>query len=277
MIPQENITQWRSEAPWNSDEQVEQDLVLSRAMVAIFSDPLLASTVALRGGTALHKLCIKQALRYSEDIDLVQLKAGGIGETIDKIRAILDPWMGKPKRKIHHGRYTLIYRFNSEIPPHVQMRLKVEINTREHFSVFKTRRLNYEVDNAWFTGSTNVITYVPEELLGTKLRALYQRKKGRDLFDLHVASQFFPSLNKDDVVRCFQEYLLFEGKVISRAEFEANLCDKLNDPGFGDDILPLLPPESQHNYDAKVCAAELTKSYIAKLPGKPWKGEQRIA
>lgn len=59
MIPQENITQWRSEAPWSSDEQVEQDLVLSRALVAIFSDPLLASIVVLRGGTALHKLCIK--------------------------------------------------------------------------------------------------------------------------------------------------------------------------------------------------------------------------
>ena len=91
MIPQENITQWRSEAPWNSDEQVEQDLVLSRALIAIFSDPLLAGIMVLRGGTALHKLCIKQALRYSEDIDLVQLKAGGIGEAIDKIREILDP------------------------------------------------------------------------------------------------------------------------------------------------------------------------------------------
>ncbi|MGH2469017.1 MAG: nucleotidyl transferase AbiEii/AbiGii toxin family protein [Chloroflexota bacterium] len=36
----------------------------------------------------------------------------------------------------------------------------------------------------WFTGSADVPTFALEELLGTKLRALYQRRKGRDLFDL---------------------------------------------------------------------------------------------
>lgn len=41
MIPRAHVTAWRANAPWSNDAQVEQDLVLSRALVEIFSDPLL--------------------------------------------------------------------------------------------------------------------------------------------------------------------------------------------------------------------------------------------
>jgi predicted nucleotidyltransferase component of viral defense system len=72
VIPRDFITEWRAEAPWVQDFQVEQDLVISRALVEIFSHPLLREALAFRGGTALYKLHLKPAARYSEDIDLVQ-------------------------------------------------------------------------------------------------------------------------------------------------------------------------------------------------------------
>ena len=75
MIPRAHITHWRQIAPWPSDAQVEQDLVLSRAIVELFSDPHIASALAFRGGTALHKLVFETPGRYSEDIDLVQRDA----------------------------------------------------------------------------------------------------------------------------------------------------------------------------------------------------------
>ncbi len=53
MIPQAFITEWRQRAPWSQDAQVEQDLIISRAMVEIFSHPLLTENLAFRGGTAL--------------------------------------------------------------------------------------------------------------------------------------------------------------------------------------------------------------------------------
>ncbi|MBI5488028.1 MAG: nucleotidyl transferase AbiEii/AbiGii toxin family protein [Deltaproteobacteria bacterium] len=81
MIPRANVTAWRARAPWPADEQVEQDLVLSRALVAMFRHPGVAGGLAFRGGTALHKLYLAPAARYSEDIDLVQRDAGPIGET----------------------------------------------------------------------------------------------------------------------------------------------------------------------------------------------------
>lgn len=56
MIPQPIITAWRNRAPWAEFAQVEQDLVLTRAVIEIYSDPLLSSMFAFRGGTAMQKL-----------------------------------------------------------------------------------------------------------------------------------------------------------------------------------------------------------------------------
>ncbi|MEW6366094.1 MAG: hypothetical protein AB1714_15815 [Acidobacteriota bacterium] len=53
MIPLDYITEWRAEAPWTSDPQVEQDLVLTRAVVGVFAEPEISRLFAVRGGTAL--------------------------------------------------------------------------------------------------------------------------------------------------------------------------------------------------------------------------------
>jgi hypothetical protein len=71
MIPRAHITGWRPRAPWSTDAQIEQDLVICRALVEIYSDDLAAREVAFRGGTALHKLYFEMPGRYSEDIELV--------------------------------------------------------------------------------------------------------------------------------------------------------------------------------------------------------------
>src|SRR5438045_1585780 len=74
MIPTRYITQWRAYAPWLFERQIEQDLIISRALVELFNDPLIAESIAFRGGTALYKLFVNNPARYSEDIDLVQLR-----------------------------------------------------------------------------------------------------------------------------------------------------------------------------------------------------------
>lgn len=86
MIPQAYITEWSQHVPWTTNEQVEQDLVICRALVEIFSDEWLAQRLAFRGGTALHKLYMAPQPRYSEDIDLVQINAEPFGPVIDRIR-----------------------------------------------------------------------------------------------------------------------------------------------------------------------------------------------
>jgi hypothetical protein len=128
MIPRDYITEWRKEAPWIDDAQVEQDLVISRALLSIFSHPTLKEALAFRGGTALYKLHLKPAARYSEDIDLVQVNVQALGPTMDALREVLNPWLGEPRWKQTEGRVTFTYRFNSEAMPSIPLKLKVEIS-----------------------------------------------------------------------------------------------------------------------------------------------------
>ena len=175
MIPRDYINAWRERAPWNEDFQVEQDLVISRALVEIFSDPFLADALAFRGGTALYKLYLRPPARYSEDIDLIQVEPGPAGTLMDRLRSALDPWLGPAQWKQSRGRVTFGYRFWSEDVPAMRLRLKVEINTREHFAVLGITKRAFRVDSRWYTGTTDIATFELDELLATKLRALFER------------------------------------------------------------------------------------------------------
>ncbi len=269
MIPRANITNWRRAAPWPDNSQVEQDLILSRALVAMYGNPVVAEQAVFRGGTALHKLFFEPAGRYSEDIDLVQRAAGPIGELIDAIRETLDPWLDKPKWKQGKGRFTLYYRFETTFVPVVNMRLKIEINTREHFSTLELERRGYTVTNPWFSGEAEITTYRLAELLGTKMRALHQRKKGRDLFDLWLALTK-NEVEPDEIVRCFAEYMTFGETSATRAQFEESMTAKMKDALFLGDIYPLLRPGL--DYDVRVAWDLVHELLVNRLPGDPWKG-----
>ncbi len=275
MIPENAIQEWKNVAPWADAAQVEQDLVLTRALIEIYSDPLLSKAFAFRGGTALQKIFFDPATRYSEDIDLVQLNKEPIGTAIDAIRKNLDSWLGEPQRKRKQDRVSLVYRFNSEIVPVRSMRLKIEVNNGEHFTVLKLQTKKVEAQSMWFSGQTQVLTYELEELLGTKLRALYQRKKGRDLFDFSMAFKHYPKIDTAKIVECFQRYMEHEGAKVTRAQFESNLSEKLNDPVFINDISALLSQEAKHEYDAKKEGELIKSKLLSLLPGDPWKGKDR--
>jgi predicted nucleotidyltransferase component of viral defense system len=264
VIPRAHITAWRSKAPWSTDAQVEQDLVICRAVVDLFSDELLAGEVAFRGGTALHKLHFNPPGRYSEDIDLVQVNAGPFGPVMDAVRARLDPWLGKPQWKQGQGRVTFFYRFESETKPITPLRLKVETNTREHLCVLGSRKARFQVDSPWHSGAADVLTYEPEELLGTKLRALYQRKKGRDLFDLSEALTRLAGLDPEKVVSCFARYLENDGRRVTRAEFEANLAEKIDDKVFLGDVPPLLALGV--SFDPAAALERVREAFLSRLP-----------
>lgn len=269
MIPKDFITEWRDRAPWVSDRQVEQDLVISRAIVELYSHPTIANTLAFRGGAALYKLHFRPAARYSEDIDLVQTEPGGIGSVLDAIHETLDGWLGKPQWKQSEGRVTLSYRFASEDLPPVRLKLKVEINSREHFTVYGLTNQRFEVSSRWFSGAADVRTYELHELLGTKLRALYQRKKGRDLFDLGLALKR-ESTSPDRILDVFARYMHEDGARITRAMFEQNLAAKKADTIFTADLSPLLANGQTWSFDA---AYDLVwRELLQRLPGEPWRG-----
>lgn len=269
MIPRDYITEWRENAPWVQDFQVEQDLVISRALVEIFSHPLLRTSLAFRGGTALYKLHLQPA-RYSEDVDLVQIAAGPAGPVMDALRAVLDPWLGRPRWKQTQGRVTFGYRFESEDVPAIPLRLKIEVNSREHFAVHGLIEMPFRVTSRWYEGLARITTYELDEILGSKLRALYQRSKGRDLFDLATALERSDA-DPTRIVSAFSTYLEHGGHRVSRAQFERNLAAKLRDPKFAGDIEPLLA--TGFKWDMAAAAGLVAEALVARLPGDPWQGD----
>ncbi len=265
MIPVRYIDAWKEHAPWKTPAQIEQDLVLTRAIVEIYSDELLRNELAFRGGTALHKIYFQPPARYSEDIDLVRRNVGPVKDIMTALRDRL-VWLGKPHTDQKRDSIKFIYRFESEIPPVVPLRLKIEINTREHFSVLGLDYQKVTMTHPWHSGEAQVTVYKLEELLGTKLRALYQRKKGRDLFDLHVASQKH-ALDPKRIVKSFEAYLVNQKIHIPRAEFEANLAEKLNEPAFGKDMNPLLA--SGTSWDIREAAKYTREKLLSLLADEP--------
>ena len=94
MIPAQDVVAWGNVVPWADQRQIEEDLIIGRAVVEIFSDEMLRDALRLRGGTALNKPHFPVPLRYSEDIDLVRTSAGPIGPILDRLRTGLEPWLG---------------------------------------------------------------------------------------------------------------------------------------------------------------------------------------
>ncbi len=239
MIPEYAIIEWRNTVLWGGLEQVELDLVISRALTELYNDDFLASHLAFRGGTALHKLYLSPQPRYSEDIDLVQIKSEPVKETINRIGKALS-FIGNPVVKQKANNNTLVFRFESEIQPVVPLKLKVEINCREHFNILGLTKIGFDINNQWFSGECQVTTYLLDELLGTKLRALYQRRKGRDLYDLYKGLSV-ANVNADNVVLCYNEYMKHTTDTPpSRKEFQRNPGLKMQDEDFPGDMNMLL-------------------------------------
>ncbi|NOY51743.1 MAG: nucleotidyl transferase AbiEii/AbiGii toxin family protein [Chlorobi bacterium] len=263
MIPKPDIAKWHDYAPWRQFYQVEQDLVISRALTEIFSDDFLKDNLAFRGGTALHKLYLNPAARYSEDIDLVQIKPGPIKPIMEQLDKVITFFQEPRRTQVRGHGAKALYRFTSEYEE-IRLRLKIEINCKEHFNVLGWAYMPAEVKSEWYSGKAEIRTYDKNELLGTKLRALYQRSKGRDLFDLFY-SGLKTELDFNNILKCFKEYTEFAigRKPPSKKEFLLNLKGKENNPGFSGDMEALLKPEIE--YDQNAAFSWLKKELIEKL------------
>ncbi|MCY4665317.1 MAG: nucleotidyl transferase AbiEii/AbiGii toxin family protein [Acidimicrobiaceae bacterium] len=234
MITEADIAHWQRHTPWPTLEQVEQDLVLSRLIVEIASHPLLGNELVFRGGTCLHKVWLDRPWRYSEDLDYVRRTAGGIGDVLDAIREVAAV-AGFDRVHTDVRRHPKV-RLDSTFVRGGRMRVKIELNTLERSSARPTVTREFEVDSPWFSGAADVATYALEELAATKIRALFQRKKGRDLFDLWLTVQQ-AGASPTEIAECFGLYRP-DGWTMTRAV--GNLEAKLGDQEFTADIQRLV-------------------------------------
>ena len=140
------------------------------------------------------------------------------------------------------------------------LHLKIETNTREHFTVFGLNQFPFQVQSSWYEGNSILTTYRLEELLATKLRALYQRKKGRDLYDIYLALTRKPDIDLDAWIHSYRKYMQVSvKKTPSQKEFALNLEAKMKDSEFLGDTTALLRLDLP--YDPMV-AYELVKTHL---------------
>jgi predicted nucleotidyltransferase component of viral defense system len=237
--------------------QIEQDLLLSRLICEIANDPYLGAELVFRGGTCFHKLRISPARRYSEDLDYVRVSAGGIQPLTSALTALGEALGFDVRTRI--SEQPKIF-FRARAADGGQIRIKIEINTHERAPVEPLEGVQFAVDSPYWSGSATVQTFSTNELVATKIRALYQRRKGRDLFDLWLALSNL-GLAGDQLVTTFSPYRP-EGMTAGRAE--ENLRAKLADEGFRTDLEPLVGswPSS---YDIDEAGELLVTEVLRKL------------
>ena len=256
MIPAASITAWGVGRPWPSRPAVEQDLLLARLIVAIYDHPRLRDELVFRGGTCLHQVHLDTPRRYSEDLDFVRRTHTGIGGVFDDLREVAAD-VGLEVKGTDVGEHPkLRMRGRAEDSPETWLRVKVEINTHETSPARDLVRVPFTVTSPWFSGSTEVLTFTSAELVATKLRALYQRAKGRDLFDLWLALTEL-ELDPQEILNSFGPYRP-DGYTSPLAV--ANLTAKVDNQAFRRD-LDLLVTRWPDDYDIDT-AAELIMSEL---------------
>lgn len=272
MIPAQNIVAWSAHAPWAEQRQIEQDLIISRALVELFNDKYLRAQLRFRGGTALNKLHFPKPLRYSEDIDLVQTSEEPLKPILDRVHDLLDPWLGDPVFERSQVAPKFRYTVDAEDKSGVPIRLKLEINRSERDAFDGAKTMSFKVSNPWFSGETDISTFSNEELLSTKVRALLQRNKGRDLIDLSHALDVL-DLDAERTVALLGTYLDLSNTPITRQMAEQRMFDKLGRPAFLADVKPYLTAEEAEKFDdaaGKRAFANVFSGIIQLMPGRQW-------
>lgn len=225
MIPGSIITAWSVQHPWPSADQVEQDLLLTQAICEISNDELLGEELVIRGGTAFHKLYLDRPRRYSEDLDFARTSEGGIGDIMKRLTE-MGRNLGFEVRTQITKHPKVFWRFVSVSG--IKRKIKLEINTYERSPVLPLVTRPMIVESTWFSGQADITVFQVEELCATKVRALYQRSKGRDLFDIWLALTEL-EVDPEGIAMAFGAY---KPEGLTRGLLEKNLEAKLADVDF---------------------------------------------
>ena len=280
MIPltRQDVLSHQTFVPWPAQHQVEQDLLLCCAMTALFSDPFLSRQIAMRGGTILHKAFLAPAARYSEDIDLVVIGDRPEEHIRAALKRVLRDILGKPKRwgweemKLAVRNVAkpsrvlrVTYEVLSVIEPGRMLTVVVEANVTERTPHLAVVKLPFSAPFRGGLLSANINSFDIHEMMGTKMRALFQRKRGRDLFDLYWAiTTSAKPVEPKQIIESFQYYMEQEGTAVPRDEFLHQLDIRLADRGFCSDMEPLL--HAGLTYDPQLAGKHVREQLLMLLP-----------
>lgn len=279
-----DLESWRVSHPWEDAAMVAQDLLLSRMLVAVYQDNNLSERILLRGGTALHKLHLPQAMRYSEDIDLVVDASADWNKVLLRLKGALRVVFKHGdvvvnSKEIVEGLHSLSYQPKSSAGPGKRLSIKIDLLAQDPRSYDETEYIPLQMDNPWFSGEAGIRTYSLEETLASKLQALIFREQMRDLYDIDWVLVQRPDVDMEWALDMAMTYAA-EGKRkhMSRSMAEARMWRKWR--LFGHDgfeslnafrsMLPRAAQASINPSSFNKVFARVFKGVIERLPGEPY-------
>jgi predicted nucleotidyltransferase component of viral defense system len=219
----------------------ELDYRLVKTLEALYSDEFLSERLCLKGGTAINKLYLAKTSRLSVDLDFNHL--GSKEEVLKERRFIRELIVELLKKQdnsydVHYehpyGLTRIKVRYKTVGGP-VQ-NFKIEISHVERFPIISPVKKQVKTPD----GSADVVTYTLEELTSTKLRALLERFKGRDVYDLYFISQLKP--DPTIIRKMFLYYFYRSCKVYNPEVHYKNLVKRYESGNFTDDVTAFVRP-----------------------------------
>lgn len=249
---------WADEQELSDLLFAELDYRLCTILEAIYNSGFLAKRLCLKGGTAINKLYLGATSRLSVDLDFNHI---GPKEKVLNERPDIRNYLCKLLTEVDsscvtHSKHryeqtTIKARYKTFAG--TTRTLKIEISHIERFPILPAVQKQVKTPS----GMANVTTYTLEELTSTKLRALMERFKGRDIYDLYFISQLKP----DPTItrKMFLYYFYRSRKIFNPKIHYRNLTKKYESGTYVDDVPVFIKPTVKFNLSK--AAKDIQKTY----------------
>jgi hypothetical protein len=227
---------------------------LGRIQVRFFVKRGIERTPTQQPAGAVAPLCVSTPEATTFDLIRYATSIGGIERAAETIGPLLPILRARELKRM----------LDAENEPAVTQRLGFVIEAGSAKKLAKVVR-DWLPDKLAAIPLSPIKGYDIHEMLGTKMRAMFQRKRGRDLFDLYWAlTKSTSPIDPLAIIESFQHYLKQEGTKAGRAEFVGILNAHLKDRGFCSDMEPLL----RHgiSYNPQAAGSYIKANLLSLLP-----------
>ena len=209
--------------------QIEKDYLLGWILAGLFTDKTISKSWLFKGGTCLRK-CFFEDYRYSEDLDFTicgqktidqesfhksveRLAEWVLKETGIEIvphRSIIEVLHNTSNQKIIQGR--ICYRgFSSPTSSKSWPKIKLDVTSDEVVvEPGEDRKIIHPYSDQVSINQYTVKTYSFYDLLAEKVRALFERARPRDLYDVVEIFKRTSSIDSTKFKKVLKEKCLYK-------------------------------------------------------------------
>ncbi|HQT82403.1 MAG TPA: nucleotidyl transferase AbiEii/AbiGii toxin family protein [Ferrovaceae bacterium] len=206
---------------------VEKDYVLGWLLAGIAANTELSGNWIFKGGTCLKK-CYFETYRFSEDLDFTVTNESQLDvEYLLRVFAQMTEWIYEqsgieiPRDQIRFklsllegGRYVegRIYYIGPLMQKRNLARIKFDLTSKEKLVLSPQKRVVHHPYSDCPQEGISVLSYCFEEVFAEKMRALAERERPRDLYDVvHLYRHNQVQPDRHVILKTLQEKCAFKG------------------------------------------------------------------